>query len=198
MIKPDISHVKDIKEFYEELVSAQQGSHGKEYTEHHKALVKCAKECETIKELGVCQGATLAAMLMTNPKKIAGYDIAAYYFEPYMKHFEKYAEENNIDFSYNQMSSHDPASVSEVDMLHIDSLHQPDHLLQELKLHAPHVKKYIVFHDTANFKGSKGLFKTIAHYITEIEQEWTVVDHYIQRVGYTVIKRTPRLERIAK
>lgn len=197
MIKPDITHVKNIKEFYKEIVEAQQGSHGKEYTQHHNALVKCAKECETIKELGVCQGATLAALLMTNPKKITGIDIAPHYFLPYIKHFHKYAEENNVDFSYENMSSHDNASVSEVDLLHIDSLHTPKHLLQELKLHAPHVKKYIVCHDTANFKGSKGLFQTIAHYITEIEQEWSVVDHYIQRVGYTVIKRTPRLEYIA-
>ena len=71
-VKHDITYVKDIKEFYKEITKSQQGSHGKEYMHHHNALVKCAKESETIKELGVCQGATLAAMLMTNPKKITG------------------------------------------------------------------------------------------------------------------------------
>ena len=194
MIKPDISHVKDIHEFYNEIKLAQAGAHGQEYIAHHNALIKCAQNSATIKEIGVCQGATLAGMLLTNPKKIIGIDIAPHYFEPYKKHFEKYATEHNIDFSYQIMDSTNPASVSEVDMLHIDSLHSPKHLIKELKLHAPKCKKYIVFHDTANFSTSKGLLKTIAEYITEVEQSWKIIDHYIHRVGYTVIERVNRVK----
>lgn len=192
MIKPDITHVKDIHEFYRTLKSAQEGEHGRTYTGHHDALIKCAKECEVIKEIGVCQGATLAALLLTNPKKLTGVDVAPRYIAPYKHHFEKYAEDNNIDFKLLEMSSHDEESVGECDMLHIDSLHTPSHLMGELKLHAKHVKKYIVFHDTANARSSRGLFKTIAEYITEHEQLWSVVDHFIHNVGYTVIKRVDR------
>ena len=194
MIKPDITHVKDIHEFYRTLKSAQEREHGRTYTGHHDALIKCAKECEVIKEIGVCQGGTLAALLLTNPKKLTGIDIEPKYFNPYKHHFEKYAKENGIDFEYRVIDSHDEESVSECDMLHIDSLHRPDHLMGELKRHAKHVRKYIVFHDTANARSSFGLFKTIAEYITFKEQQWSVVDHFIHNVGYTVIKRVNREE----
>lgn len=194
MIKPDLTYCKDIHEFYSEIKRLQSGQHGEEYIAHHKALIEKAKECETIKEIGVCQGATLAGLLLTNPKKITGIDIYPKHFYPYQKHFEDYAKENNIDFEFIVGDSHDPKLATTVDMLHIDSLHKPEHLMKELIIHAPKVRKYIVFHDTANYKTSKGLFVTIAKYITEIEQEWKVVDHYIHRVGYTVIERTNRLE----
>lgn len=194
MIKPDLSHCSDIHEFYSEIKRIQSGAHGEEYIEHHKALISCAKQCETIKEIGVCQGGTLAALLTTNPKKLTGIDILPKYFQPYQSHFDKYAQENNVEFDFISGDSLDQKLVSQVDMLHIDSLHEPDHLMKELIIHAPHVKKYIVFHDTANFATSRGLFVTIAKYITKIEQSWKVVDHYIHRVGYTVIERCDRIE----
>ena len=61
--------------------------------------------------------------------------------------------------------------------------------MKELIIHAPKVKKYIVFHDTANYKNTSGLLVALARYITEIDQSWRIVDHYIHRVGYTVIER---------
>lgn len=196
MIKPDMTHVKNLEEFYEEIKSQQAGAHGEEYIQHHKAIIKCAKECETIKEIGVCQGGTFAAMMLQHPKKLIGMDIMPKYFTPYQHLFDAYAEENNLDYEYIEGNSHDHRLIHKVDMLHIDSLHKPDHLLQELRIHARHVSKYIVFHDTANFKGSRGLLPVIAKYITEEDQTWTIVDHYIQRVGYTVIKKTQRKEHI--
>ena len=99
MIKPDISHVKDIHEFYSEIKKQQSGAHGIEYIAHHDALIKCAQESETIKEIGVCQGATLAGLMLTNPKKLTGIDIMPKYFNPYKQHFVNYAQQNNIDFS---------------------------------------------------------------------------------------------------
>ena len=68
--------------------------------------------------------------------------------------------------------------------------------MEELLLHGSTVKKYIVFHDTANFKNSAGLFKVIAEYITDVDQSWKIVDHYIHRVGYTVIQREKRLPEV--
>lgn len=196
MIKPDLTHVKTLEEFYAEITKAQQGSHGVEYTAHHNSIIKCAQDPDvhTIKELGVCQGATFAAMMMTKPKKLIGYDIAGYYFEPYRHLFDDYAKKHDIDWEYNEISSHSSKSVSEVDMLHIDSLHKADHLMKELTMHAPKVKKYIVLHDTANFKNSQDLFVTIAKYITTIEQKWKVHTHYIHRVGYTVLERVNRIK----
>lgn len=189
MIKPDISYVTNIHEFYEEIKRQQSGAHGVEYLAHHNALIEKAKECETIKEIGVCQGATLAAMMLTNPKKLIGFDIMPKYFNPYKKHFDDYAKENDIDFEFIVGDSINPKITHEVDMLHIDSLHKPEHLMKELIIHAPKVKKYIAFHDTANYKNTSGLLVALARYITEIDQSWRIVDHYIHRVGYTVIER---------
>jgi len=198
MIKPDMTYVKTLPEFYEEIKRLQSEAHSKEYIEHHKALIKCAQDPDVnvIKELGVCQGGTLAAMMMQHPKVLRGYDIANYYYSPYAKLFDQYADENGIDFKYYNVSSIDESSVYDCDLLHIDSLHEPDHLMKELKLHAPTVSKYIVFHDTANFKNSAGLFKVIAEYITDHEQNWKIVDHYIHRVGYTVIQREERMPEV--
>lgn len=189
MIKPDLSHAKTLEQFYSDLVRIQQEHHGVEYTAHHRALQKYITECDTVKELGVCQGATLAGMLLSRPKRITGIDIDNQYFTPYQSLFYDYAKDNNIDFEFIKGSSIDPALVTSVDLLHIDSYHVYEHLLKELKTHAPTVKKYIVFHDTRNTKSAPGLLKAIAHYITEIEQTWQIVDHYITNAGYTVIKR---------
>ena len=198
MIKPDMTYVKDLPEFYEEIKRLHAGAHSEEYIEHHKALKKCVQDPDVniVKELGVCQGGTLAAMMTEHPKVLHGYDIATHYYNPYAHLFLDYAKEHNIDFSYKENSSLDIDTVYDCDLLHIDSLHDPDHLMKELKLHAPTVSKYIVLHDTANFKTSSGLFKIIATYITEVQQCWKIIDHYIHRVGYTVIQREERMPEV--
>ena len=68
--------------------------------------------------------------------------------------------------------------------------------MKELRLHAPTVSKNNAFHDTANFVNSAGLFNVIAEYITEVEQSWKIVDHFIHRVGYTVIQREERIPEV--
>lgn len=189
MIKPDLTHVTSIEQFYKEIVRIQQESHGIEYTAHHRALKKYVTECDIVKELGVCQGATLAGLILSNPKKLTGIDIDDRYFIPYKPLFDEYAQANTIDFKFIKGSSIDPNLVTPVDLLHIDSYHVYNHLLNELITHAPLVNKYIVFHDTRHTKSASGLLKAIVHYITEIEQSWQIVDHYIINAGYTVIKR---------
>jgi cephalosporin hydroxylase len=189
MIKPKIENVKNLEQFYKELTSAQQQAHGIEYTSHHSVLQSLTKECDSIKELGVCQGATLAAMMFCNPNKITGIDIDPQYFLPYQNLFETYAKENQIDFEFICGSSHDKKLVTSVDLLHIDSYHTYDHLIKELSIHAPEVKKYIVFHDTVHGRGAQRLLAAIAHYITEVDPKWEIIEHSIKGSGHTVIKR---------
>ena len=199
MIKPDMTHVKTLEEFYKEICRQQSDAHGKEYIAHHKALIKCVNDPDVnrIKELGVCQGGTLAAMMLQNPYQLTGYDIFPAYYEPYAHLFNEYAKKKGIVYNYYIESSISIESASlDCDLLHIDSLHDPEHLMEELLLHGSTVKKYIVFHDTANFKNSAGLFKVIAEYITDVDQSWKIVDHYIHRVGYTVIQREERLPEV--
>lgn len=182
----DCTSAKNLQEFVE-IYKEKLGGGG---FYHHPNLVKYASKCTSIKELGVNQGMSLALMtLTTNKTKVCGVDVNRN-VGPYLPLFEKYAEENSIDFSFIQASSADRVTAQgEYEMLHIDSLHNPAHLQKELLLHAPKITKYIAFHDTADFKRSFGLFPVIAKYITEIDQNWVIVEHNNYRVGYTVIAR---------
>lgn len=193
MIKPDIvKEVNSLSEFYDKLTAMQQTAHFTEYCAHHKPLKELTKKCDTVKELGVCQGVTLAAMMMEKPKKIIGIDIMPKYFNPYSKLFYDYAEKHNIDFEFKIANTMEAESVSDCDLLHIDTTHKGNVLAKELEMHGSSVKKYIVFHDTCNYAGSDGLLVEIAKFITKY-QYWQIIDHNIQRVGYTIIKRVKRL-----
>ena len=100
MIKPDLLYTKSLEQFYQEIVRIQQDNHGKEYTAHHLVLSKYAADCSSIKELGVCQGATLAVLLLCKPKTLIGIDIDDQYFTPYSSLFYKYAINNKINFEF--------------------------------------------------------------------------------------------------
>jgi hypothetical protein len=189
MIKPDLTHVSTLEQFYREIVDIQQEHHGQEYTAHHCVLHRLASQSQTIKELGVCQGATLATMLLSAPKKLIGIDIDDQYFSIYQPLFDAWAKNNNVDFKFIKGSSIDSKLVSEVDMLHIDSYHTYEHLSKELLIHAPSVKHYIVFHDTVHTRDAAGLLKAVVHYITEVDPQWQIIEHCTQGAGHTVIKR---------
>jgi hypothetical protein len=194
MITADFSYCKTLEEFSHAIKLKQSSAHGIEYISNHDALEKYASSCERIKEIGVCQGGTLATLMKQKPKKLIGQDITSKYFDPYQRLFQTYAIEHNIEFTLRIENSLDVNTVDSVDFLHIDSVHTPKHLMEELRIHAPYVSKYITFHDTANYKAKESLFVAIAKYITEIDQSWKVVDHYVHNVGYTVIERVNRIK----
>ena len=110
MIKPDLSHCKDLKEFYKEICREQAEAHGEEYIAHHKALIKCVKDPDVnmVKELGVCQGGTLAAMMLQNPYQLTGYDIAPDYYAPYAHLFEEYAKKRGIVYNLSLIHISEP------------------------------------------------------------------------------------------
>jgi cephalosporin hydroxylase len=153
--------------------------------DNHRALIRYGKECQVIRELGVAQGGTLAALLRTRPKKLTGIDIASNRFMPYMKYFTTYADRHGIEFEFIERNSLDESSAAPCDLLHIDSRHTHDHLFEELRLHGPLVKKYIVCHDTNN----AGLLMAIAKYITLGNPGWQIIEHHSKNVGFTVLKR---------
>jgi len=192
MIRPPFQ-AHDFNDFYDTVTRLQDDAHGGRYTEHHTALTDFACECDSVMEIGVCQGASLAAMMkyVNRPGRVIGVDIRDKHFRPHQHHFEEYARQHDIDFEFIVADS-TAGPIAEVDMLHIDSLHTPEHLLKELKIHAPLVKKYLAFHDTSNYTGCEGLLETIAHYITYVEQSWRIVRHDIDICGFTVIERYER------
>ncbi len=195
MILMDDTEFPDLESFYREIKKQQTEAHGHHYISNHAVLANYGRECEVIKELGVAQGGTLAALIQARPGKLIGIDRCPELFAPYEKLFLDYAKTHGIDFEFKGISSTSPEAISPCDLLHIDSNHTPARLMKELRFHAPLVDKYIIFHDTAKFtEKNPALLVTIATYITEIEQRWEIIDHYIHNVGYMVIQRTRRDE----
>ena len=174
----------DLAEFHQEIQRQQRKAHGKHYTDNHKALAKYGKQCPVQKELGVAQGGTLAALMLTNPKKLTGIDFKGNRFQPYQRYFVDYANQNGIHFEFYDRDSIDPTTVSDCDLLHIDSRHTATHLAQELKLHGDKVRKYIVCHDT---QAIPAMITTLKQYISG--KDWRVIEHHERNVGYTVIGR---------
>lgn len=192
----EIEECKTLKEYYDKLfVHHAEGldRDGNEKFIHvkqlHLDLMDLAKESETIRELGTCQGCTLAAMIMQNPKSITGVDLDKKAFDPARKLFEDYAAENEIKFRFLNKSSIDPSTVMPVDLLFIDSLHSPAHLTEELRLHASSVNKYIAFHDTKI--RDYGLWKVIERFLNSMPGiGWKLKKHYTEgRQGHVIIER---------
>ena len=105
--------------------------------------------------------------------------------------FEDYCDNHNVELVVREMDSINPRSVSRTDLLVIDSLHSPKHLIQELNLHTQYVAKYIVCHDTARLHGkaNDALYQVLKQFVAQLNP-WEIVDHRTDNVGVTVLKRT--------
>lgn len=192
MINAKLDHVKTLPEFYSEIRKQHEEAHGHDYCWQHDAMQKLMKNCDSYKELGTHQGASAAAALLTNPKSVTLVDISFEKWRPFQQIFENYASENNILFSIKEVSSADPKSSGPVDLLLIDSNHQPTHLQKELALHASTVKKYIVLHDTSRLFGKPDdrLWQVVQQFVNGGINPWRVRERCTDNVGYTVIENT--------
>lgn len=177
----------NLEDYYKKLFKYHAQHEPIEVKAFHNDIIRCANECETIGELGVFQGCTLAAILMTKPKQVYATDITLKTINPWIKLFQEYAKDNKINLTFNEMSSTDSRCVKQVDMLHIDSFHNPNHLRQELKMHENSVKKYIVFHDT---KSRNASLQSVIVEMINSKIAWAIDTHYTKgNAGHTVIKR---------
>ena len=128
--------------------------------------------------------------LLCNPKQIQLVDIDMSRYKKFLQPLaEKYVEDNNIDFRVLEESSLSLKSTRRSDMLMIDSLHHPNHMIQELRLHSPLINKYIIAHDTSILHGKKDnrLYDCIQNFC--LDYPWEVVERNTDNVGYTVMKR---------
>lgn len=169
--------------------------HCKKHNQHEAVrdniLAQYAKNCKVVKELGVWQGGTFGMFLtLDGVEEIVGVDISFNKYNSCIKKFvDAYAEENDKTVTLLEMSSTSPDSVSPCDFMHIDSLHNPTHLMNELKLHADSVSKRIAFHDV-NQK-NRELFRVVQDFIQNVQPlKWFIVKDYDQgKCGCTVIER---------
>lgn len=192
----DYSQFSTIEELSEYILTKEvysatdNGIHEIERLNH---LIDLGKQCNTISELGVWQGRTLALFIIQKPKKITGIDIDLSRMNSYKDVFYNYSKDHNINLEMLEVSSTSIESVRDVELLHIDSLHTPSHLQKELNLHANHVSKFITFHDTKLGNKKKGtefqLWKIVEKFL-ENNNNWELYEHYtLGKCGHATIKR---------
>ena len=177
----------------EEAYNIYKATWGETTAHRNNALIECAKDSESISELGVNQGSSFIMLMMQNPKKIVGVDITLGKWKngityPGLEPLAlEYMERNPIEYILYEGSSTDKQSVHKVDMLHIDSLHNPAHLTRELKMHANSVNKYICFHDIK--QKDYQLWKVVERFLNDHHQ-WKLKGFYDEgNCGHVEIER---------
>jgi hypothetical protein len=173
--------------------------------EHLPTLLKYAKECNHITEMGVRWVSSTWALLLSNAKKIISYDITQH------KNIQTVLEltkKHNINYSF-IVSDVLNVEIEKTDLLFIDTLHTYNQLTKELLLHSEKSSKYIILHDTTTFgyvdeniykhaspniKNQKitkqGLWNAVLDFLnTEQGKNWTIFEKYENNNGLTVLKR---------
>lgn len=173
-----------LEDLYAQLVAAQKKAHGDDYCLHHAVIRECAKTCTSYLELGVRQGTTLACAVLAGFGDVTGVDRDLGPFRPYEWLFDRapllpdlYERDSREPFPWH------------VDFLFIDSLHTGAHLHQELKAHAPQVRRFILIHDTEKHVDMRA---TIACFVRDSggsEGRWRIDRHETRNVGFTLLCR---------
>ena len=153
MIKGDFSDRGSLEEFYSAIESEHRRAHGNDYTLHHQDIIKLVQDCNSYRELGVNQGGTAAAAVLSNPKIVDLVDFDLRNFAPYQRLFFDYAKDYQMDINVYMSDSRNKAlnfvqTKRHADFLTIDTVHTASHVIQELDIHAPLIDKYILIHDT--------------------------------------------------
>lgn len=188
MITADLRNITTLPEFTQKIRSIQEEAHGEGYCDIHDGIVKYMENSKSYKELGVNQGGTAAAAIMTNPERVELVDITMARFNEFLGPIAReYCEQNNILLTTLETdSTHKAAVTDSFDVLLIDSYHKPDHLRKELNLHKDYTNKYMIFHDTNVI--SNGLKLAIFGFTNE--NPWKVVEDNQRNNGFMVIERT--------
>lgn len=151
MVRASIA-ANNLGEYYAALVAAQKAAHGDHYCDHHTVIRALANEpgCERYAELGVNEGATLACALLAWFDQVTGIDIALEPFRPAEGLFRAWATAYGAELRVMEQDSREPLPRP-VDVLLIDSRHEVAHLREELRVHGPNVRRFVLIHDTAKY-----------------------------------------------
>jgi hypothetical protein len=174
--------VDTLQEYYDSVYELQSTAHKPDYMLVHAEIKEKMKECDSYTELGVNQGATLAAAMLENPKIVRAYDISLMPYNKAKHHFESYAADYSINYNVVEGDTL-TSTLEQVDLLYIDTLHRYDHLTKELALHGNKANKYIIFHDT---QAQRGLKQAVQEYVQK-NPEWTIVTDCQDNVGFMTI-----------
>jgi len=181
----------DLKKEYEDAFNESS-----DINQHLPILLEASQECDHVTEMGVRGGDSTRAFLYADPKKYIAYDLN---IDPDVKELFDYCKSIGKDFDYIQADVLE-IEIEETDLLFIDTYHCYEQLVQELKLHAGKVKKYIAFHDThtygrvgenldfQNFAGTKGIMYAIEEFLDENEN-WKIVHDVDYNNGLIIIEK---------
>ncbi len=173
-----------LPDYYKALRELQAGAHKETYLLVHDEIRNRLIDCESYTEMGINQGATLAAAVLQNLKQVRAYDIKLGWYIEAQQLFENYAHDNNIDYKVFEMDTL-KCVIEPTDVLYIDTQHRYDHLTKELHLHANKVNKYIIFHDTHTMTGLK---RAVNEYVNKTPH-WSIVTDCMENVGFMTIAR---------
>jgi hypothetical protein len=200
--------MNSVEQSYQLLVESSS-----DINEHLPTLKRYAEECDHITEMGVRWVVSTFAFAVAKPKTFVSIDIIdpRSDFENWnsiwgsgerLNSIIKYCAENNVNYSF-LLSDTTKITIDETDLLFIDTLHEYNQTKTELKLHGNKAKKYIIFHDTENFKfreertpevygvSSKdklGIWPAIEEFLTE-NLHWKIHEIFNNCSGLTILKR---------
>lgn len=158
-------------------------SQPRDLDQHLDKLAELASQCQHVTEISKRRESTVG--LLACPGKIVSYNVESDDIQERLKTlFGK-----RISFSAKQSTA--LKEIEATDLLFIDSKHTANHLYSELLQFAPHVRRWIVCHDTALYgergeDGGPGLLPAIRRYLTE-QPQWSVIYHTQNQYGLTVL-----------
>lgn len=159
--------------------------------EHLPTLKKYAKECEHITEMGVRGIVSTYALLIGKPKKMVSYDIIMCNWGPV---FDLVKDDTAFTFKIGNTLD---IEIEDTDLLFIDTLHNYNQLSQELLLHAKHVSKYIILHDTTSYEfrgesyvgsSERGIWFAVDEFLKD-NPEWNIKERFINNNGLTILMK---------
>lgn len=166
--------------------------------EHLPVLRKYAEQCEHITELGVRYGNSTVAFMAARPKKFIAYDLQ---YNDKMDYLKMIAKENGIDFELkieNPLKlEEDRSDLEETDLLFIDTNHHATQMREELRLHSPKARKFIIMHDTTTFydRGAgddhmdDGMKLAIEPFLADKSNGWVMKERFMNNNGLMILER---------
>lgn len=153
-------------------------------------LQECVRDPDVniVSEFGVYRGSSLIPIILEKPKKVIAIDTELRRLKEHnLALIEAYTKQHDIEIELIEAMSTNQKTIRNVDFLHIDSLHEPEYLIQELQMHAGHVSKYIMFHD---IKQNNWELWNVVNSFLNYTPSWKLKTKYEQgSCGYAVIER---------
>jgi hypothetical protein len=183
VLQPQPPHTFDLDSTFDWLAHQPR-----DLNEHMDLLKLLSSRCERVAEMTKRRESSIA-LLAGKPKYLLSHQEEN---DAILDLGQRYkAPETTWDLKIQSLDSV-PLPSSEVDMLFIDTRHNAARARQELAAWAPHVSRYIVFHDTeANGvhgdNGGEGLIAAIREVVEQ--GTWFVAGHYPNQYGLTVLSR---------